>query len=128
MVDFSIIAAAPIGFFFFGILSTLLVAISKAGFGGALGSLSLPLMLVVLSPGPALSVLLPIFLLCDFLGRFAGNRFFPHSFINNIGPKYSCTILYRSLDSIADYCCDRCTLSVFPIQRSAEDVISRNKR
>ena len=75
MVDFSIIAAAPIGFFFFGILSTLLVAISKAGFGGALGSLSLPLMLVVLSPGPALSVLLPIFLLCDFFVGWKYYRF-----------------------------------------------------
>ena len=71
MLDFSIIAAAPIGFFFFGILSTLLVAISKAGFGGALGSLSLPLMLLVLSPGPALSVLLPIFFVCGVEKRLS---------------------------------------------------------
>ena len=52
MLDFTIISAAPIGFLVFGILATLLVAISKAGFGGAMGSLSLPLMLLVLSTRP----------------------------------------------------------------------------
>ena len=66
MFDFTIIIGAPLDFFIFGILATLLVAISKAGFGGAMGSLSLPLMLLVLSPTLALSVLLPVFLLCDF--------------------------------------------------------------
>ena len=66
MLDFSIINNAPIGFFVFGILATLLVAISKAGFGGAMGALSLPLMLLALPPSLALSVLLPVFLLCDF--------------------------------------------------------------
>ena len=57
MLDFSIINNAPIGFFVFGILATLLVAISKAGFGGAMGALSLPLMLLALPPSLALSVL-----------------------------------------------------------------------
>ena len=76
MLDFTIIYAAPIGFFVFGILATLLVAISKAGFGGAMGSLSLPLMLLVLSPGLALSVLLPIFLLCDF---YVGWKYYRHA-------------------------------------------------
>ena len=71
MLDFTIINAAPIGFFVFGILATLLVAISKAGFGGAMGSLSLPLMLLVLSPGLALSVLLPIF--CSAIFMSVGN-------------------------------------------------------
>ena len=66
MLDFSIINNAPIEFFVFGILATLLVAISKAGFGGAMGALSLPLMLLALPPSLALSVLLPVFLLCDF--------------------------------------------------------------
>ena len=63
---FTIIYAAPIGFFVFGILATLLVAISKAGFGGAMGSLSLPLNDFG-SIQSTLSVLLPIFLLCDVL-------------------------------------------------------------
>ncbi|MGB2026553.1 MAG: TSUP family transporter [Candidatus Micropelagos thuwalensis] len=66
MLNYTIINSAPIDFFVFGILATLLVAVSKAGFGGAMGSLSLPLMLLVLSPSLALSVLLPVFLLCDF--------------------------------------------------------------
>ena len=66
MLDFSIINSAPVGFFLFGMLATLLVAISKAGFGGAMGALSLPLMLMALPPSLALSVLLPVFLLCDF--------------------------------------------------------------
>ena len=76
MLDFTIISAAPIGFLVFGILATLLVAISKAGFGGAMGSLSLPLMLLVLSPGLALSVLLPVFLLCDF---YVGWKYYRHA-------------------------------------------------
>ncbi|MEC9178642.1 MAG: sulfite exporter TauE/SafE family protein [Pseudomonadota bacterium] len=66
MLDFSIIDSAPVGFYLFGMLATLLVAISKAGFGGAMGALSLPLMLLALPPSLALSVLLPVFLLCDF--------------------------------------------------------------
>ena len=66
MLDFSIINSASGSFFLFGIMATLLVAISKAGFGGAMGALSLPLMLLALPPSLALSVLLPVFLLCDF--------------------------------------------------------------
>ena len=65
MLDFSLLSQTPILFFATGIVAVLVVAISKAGFGGAMGSLSLPIMLLVLSPGMALSVLLPLFLLCD---------------------------------------------------------------
>ena len=54
MLDASIIATGPIGFIALGIIATLVVAISKAGFGGAMGSLSLPIMLIVLPPGLAL--------------------------------------------------------------------------
>lgn len=64
-MDTSLIAATP-GFFLFGILATLVVAVSKSGFGGAMGALSLPVMLIAMPPGPALAVLLPVFLLCDF--------------------------------------------------------------
>ena len=66
MLDTSLIANAPLAFFVAGIIATLVVAISKAGFGGAMGSLSLPIMLLTLPPGPALAVMLPVFLLCDF--------------------------------------------------------------
>lgn len=49
-----------------GYLSVLTVAISKSGFGGALGALSAPIMLFVLPPKMALAVLLPLFLITDF--------------------------------------------------------------
>lgn len=48
-----------------GILSVLVIAVSKAGFGGAMGALSAPIMLFVLPPKMALAVLLPLFLLSD---------------------------------------------------------------
>ena len=66
MLDASLIANSPIAFIALGMVATLVVAVSKAGFGGAMGSLSLPIMLILLPPGLALSVMLPIFLLCDF--------------------------------------------------------------
>ena len=46
-------------------LAVLAVTISKSGFGGALGSLSLALLLFVLPPKVALGVLLPLFLITD---------------------------------------------------------------
>ena len=49
-----------------GYLSVFTVAISKSGFGGALGALAAPIMLFVLPPRMALAVLLPLFLLSDF--------------------------------------------------------------
>ena len=64
--DMSLIAADPMRFWILGGIAAFVVALSKAGFGGALGSLSLPLMLLVLPPGPALAVMLPVFLLADF--------------------------------------------------------------
>ncbi len=64
--DASLIATAPLAFWLIGGLASFVVALSKAGFGGAMGSLSLPLMLLVLPPGPALAVMLPVFLLADF--------------------------------------------------------------
>ncbi len=64
-MDSSLIAATP-GFFLFGVIATLVVAIAKSGFGGSLGALSLPILLIAMPPGPALAVLLPVFLLCDF--------------------------------------------------------------
>lgn len=74
-LDFSLIAATP-GFFAFGVLATFIVAISKSGFGGAMGALSLPVLLIAMPPGPALAVLLPVFLLCDF---FVGWKYRHHT-------------------------------------------------
>lgn len=80
-MDTSLIAATP-GFFVFGILATLVVAISKSGFGGAMGALSLPVMLIAMPPGPALAVLLPVFLLCDF---YVGWKYRRHTIRRLVG-------------------------------------------
>ena len=66
VLDFSLMGDAPVAVWLAGALATLVVAVSKAGFGGAMGSLSLPIFLIVMPPGPALAILLPVFLLCDF--------------------------------------------------------------
>ena len=47
-------------------LSVFSVAVSKSGFGGAMGALAAPLMLTVLPAKTALAVLLPLFLATDF--------------------------------------------------------------
>ncbi|XDZ66324.1 sulfite exporter TauE/SafE family protein [Alphaproteobacteria bacterium LSUCC0684] len=47
------------------IASVLLMAIAKSGFGGAVASLSAPLMLTVLPPRETLALLLPLYLLTD---------------------------------------------------------------
>lgn len=57
--------ASPVLFWLVCFLSVAALAISKSGFGGALGTLSMPIMLFVLPPKIALGVLLPIFLITD---------------------------------------------------------------
>ena len=47
------------------ILSVILVAISKSGFGGALGSLGLPVMVLAFPPKLAIAILLPLYLITD---------------------------------------------------------------
>ena len=63
--DMSLIEPNVMGFLLIA-GAAFLGAMSKAGFGGALASLSLPLAILVLPPGTALAVLLPVFLLADF--------------------------------------------------------------
>ena len=50
---------------FVTVLAVILVAISKSGFGGALGSLGLPVMVFVFPPKLAIAVLLPLYLITD---------------------------------------------------------------
>jgi len=57
--------ATPVFFWVICFFSVMAVSISKSGFGGALGSLSTPIMLFVLPPKLALGVLLPLFLITD---------------------------------------------------------------
>ena len=62
---FEILASSPLFFWMMAGLAVLAVTISRSGFGGALGSLSLPLLLFVLPPKIALGILLPLFLITD---------------------------------------------------------------
>lgn len=65
MIDLSLlIDHAYIGYFVAG-LAVIAVAISKAGFGGAMASLSAPIMLLAFTPSQALGILLPLFLITD---------------------------------------------------------------
>jgi Sulfite exporter TauE/SafE. len=56
---------SPLLFWIIAVVAVLAVSISKSGFGGALGSFSVPIMLFVLPPKLALGVLLPLFLVTD---------------------------------------------------------------
>lgn len=65
MLDFSLIAHAPILSLAVGLFAVTAVAISKSGFGGAAGSLATPIMLVIFAPTVALGILLPLFIIID---------------------------------------------------------------
>ena len=65
MPGFDLLHEAPVYFAVMCILSVMAVSVSKSGFGGALGAMSMPIMLFVLPPKVALGVLLPLFLLID---------------------------------------------------------------
>lgn len=65
LFNLSLLGDAPYFAFFIAILAVLAVAISKSGFGGALGALSAPIMLFAFSPSAALSILIPIFIAID---------------------------------------------------------------
>jgi len=62
---FEILETSPEYFWFLAVLAVLAVSISKAGFGGAMGSLSVPILIFILPPKQALGVLLPLFLVTD---------------------------------------------------------------
>ena len=65
MPGFEVMQTTPMLFWLVCFLSVMAVSISKSGFGGALGSLSTPILLFVLPPKLALGVLLPLFLITD---------------------------------------------------------------
>ncbi len=58
----------PFGFWLLAIAATLLFGMSKAGFGGAAGSLGVPLMALAVTPTFAAAVMLPILLVIDLIG------------------------------------------------------------
>ena len=57
------------------ILSVILVAISKSGFGGALGSLGLPVMVLAFPPKLAIAILLPLYLITDIFVAYTWRKF-----------------------------------------------------
>ncbi|NCF49614.1 MAG: TSUP family transporter [Bacteroidetes bacterium] len=65
MLAFESYQASPYLFWFVCILAAIAFSVSKSGFGGALASLSTPILLFVLPPKLVLGVLLPLFLLTD---------------------------------------------------------------
>ena len=58
----------PLAFWVLALAATVLVGMSKAGFGGAAGSLGVPLMALVVAPPFAAAVMLPILLTIDAIG------------------------------------------------------------
>ncbi|MDP2134687.1 MAG: TSUP family transporter, partial [Sulfuritalea sp.] len=58
----------PLSFWLLAIVATLLFGMSKAGFGGAAGSLGVPLMALAVSAPFAAAVMLPILLVIDVIG------------------------------------------------------------
>ena len=61
-------ATLPLAFWLLAVAATVLVGMSKAGFGGAAGSLGVPLMALVVAPPFAAAVMLPILLALDAIG------------------------------------------------------------
>ena len=58
-------------FFAVAIPAVVLFGISKSGFGGAFGAISVPIMALAISPVQAAAILLPILCLMDLLGLWA---------------------------------------------------------
>ena len=61
-------ATLPLVFWLLAVTATLLVGMSKAGFGGGAGSLGVPLMALAVAPPFAAAVMLPILLSLDAIG------------------------------------------------------------
>lgn len=66
MFDLAFTLPAP--FWLLAIVATILLCMAKAGFGGAAGSLAVPLMAVLVEPRFAAAVMLPILLTNDAIG------------------------------------------------------------
>jgi uncharacterized protein len=59
--------AGPAGYLAAAIGATLITGLSKAGFGGGLGVIATPLMMMVLPANVAISMMLPVLIVCDIL-------------------------------------------------------------
>lgn len=61
-------------FYAVAIPGVILTGISKAGFGGAVGGIAVPLMVLVIDAPQAVAIMLPILCVMDLLGLFAFRR------------------------------------------------------
>jgi len=61
----------PLAFFPVAIIAILLAGISKGGFGGGAGGLSVPLMSIIIAPPEAAGIMLPILCAMDIFGMVA---------------------------------------------------------
>ncbi len=68
------VEVAPWQYLLTAAAATLITGLSKAGFGGGLGVISTPLLLLVLPANVAISMMLPLLIVCDLLTL----RHFPH--------------------------------------------------
>ncbi len=75
------LADADMSFWIICGLSVILVAVAKSGFGGSMGALSAPLLLMILPPKTALAILLPLFLVCDFWAAWIWRKFVVRRFV-----------------------------------------------
>lgn len=64
------IVADPL-FYLVAVPAVVMTGISKSGFGGAVGSLAVPLMSLVIAPPQAVAIMLPILLVMDAMGLVA---------------------------------------------------------
>jgi len=65
-----VIVADPL-FYLVAVPAVIMTGISKSGFGGAVGSLAVPLMSLVIAPPQAVAIMLPILLVMDAMGLVA---------------------------------------------------------
>lgn len=90
-------------FYAIAIPAVIVTGISKAGLGGAVGSLSVPLMSLAIAPPQAVAIMLPILMSMDALGLYAFRAKFDRAILRQIVPAGLVGIavgwlLFRQLD------------------------------
>lgn len=83
--------------------SVFFVALAKAGFGGMIGSLAMPLVASVSDIPTAISVLLPTYVVMDLIVAWSYRKGVPFSFVlpmalSGVAGVFIAAILYRSVD------------------------------
>lgn len=61
-----LVFSEPLSVYIITALAVVIIGIAKAGFGGGVGFVAIPMMVLVMDPVRAAAVLLPLLILCDF--------------------------------------------------------------